>query len=830
MNKHTLSIILIFSFYFNQMTYGSVVPQNRLASYKRVNSTNTNSQFIGKDFIKYNGIPNNSFVDKIHSLNSPFLSAKEKSLYAIRFLKTVELIRSRKALLELLAPYSKKLDRSTPVEIEKTHPKNPQIQLLTSQLDILINDSKLGRYDQTAYKKSFNESLEVLARVSSLLSLIDAKVFYLQHTIFIEHNIKFKGRIIKDFGIDRLIAKLLGQRAYILAKYPTLGMLQDKKEFYKHIYTDLWGAQYFPKALIRNASSNSIFYERVIYNSLDKNISEEPLPFHFEEKLSLRLAKKWKNFKIHLIGKKIRDMFSKVLMSSLKANTIALKQLNKELLIKNTTQVFDIIGMDKKIWGKLPSSFPYINPKIFSKGRRQYEQEMSRKEEIRLKKNEQSTYLGAGTLGTAVLIGLAGAGAIPVLIVSSVGALFFIDNDYKNYTLYKEYTHSAQNLYSAGTLGFGKSELENLTSKKKESLRSLVFSSMLAAVTIARPIAIGATKLATRSAKGLLSLSYKTASSLEKYVRLSKFKMTALKNSPLIKSFNSLYKTKHSKNFSVIASRFKGIKNLQIVKYLQKTGHSLSNIVKKSKAYQALIQDELLLQTLGREIVIELAAIILGEYAIRGDKFWEEFHFVLMNTVLSIGIISLIALKGMKSRQRMWDAWYANDYSTFVKRWAVQAKDLAVPTFAIGLVGNSSIEMMMFFNHIHQDDPEYMSLKDRMIRSVTMATFMAGFIGVASSSRSEIVYQHANKIIDKGIKSGLSKTAIKNGKMNFLAEILKMPISFGNNLMGTLVSTKLARDLGLQVNEEVSATRDMSYIHFEKNTYNHSHLFSLPSN
>ncbi len=106
---------------------------------------------------------------------------------------------------------------------------------------------------------------------------------------------------------------------------------------------------------------------------------------------------------------------------------------------------------------------------------------------------------------------------------------------------------------------------------------------------------------------------------------------------------------------------------------------------------------------------------------------------------------------------------------------------------------------------------------------------MASFIGILSSSRSELVYKKGNNLIDIGLQKGLSKTARNNKSMNFLSELVKVPLSFANNLFGVMTMTVAARELGLQTNKEITPAENIQYIHFEKITDNYSYLFSLPS-
>jgi hypothetical protein len=236
----------------------------------------------GTSVINYPSLPHAGHVDSFHTIqNKEDLNhlRLEQAMHGFRFLKTIDLLRSRKAFKELLGSRNsvqrKHVNYDVPEEVKNIFLASDGVKILP--IEVLVKQIEETKYELPQLDRE--DVIKTLTILSTVLAAIDHSLKYYAETIWehpaiketvakynLEMNMIFI-RMGKDIYIpanshhglrrakiewkakwnseestvryDDKVSELLGQKSWILNQYPILGILHKSSPIYKHFYRGL---------------------------------------------------------------------------------------------------------------------------------------------------------------------------------------------------------------------------------------------------------------------------------------------------------------------------------------------------------------------------------------------------------------------------------------------------------------------------------------------------------------------------------------------------------------------------------------------------------------
>ncbi len=837
----------------------------------------------------YDDKPEQGFVDSYHNIltdsgfeNRHFSPEAQKVLYLMRLYKTQNLLRGRKALLELLPPSLEQgMYRTVPREVKNIFLNGREILSIKK----LVDDIELGTESSDQSRdENRTKVFKEMAGLAMTLNYIDKSIKFIVDEIW-KNNDSFerifnaeyaeecppvyvpspagpvrsacitsrnevKTRIIArlntEFGISDLLEQMMGYRLYILNSYPILGVrfkdhvTRKTGELYSLIYKRLRyrfsrdeGINIELPNLSRDLDSNHIDFNDPEMEFSLPDLVQEPLKDAMElivprddvtEGDGARLmqrALRYNGPKIERVYEYTVDLFDRAIVEQLEGNEHFLKELNARPNIDNNKDPYMMIAVNERNWEVMASAFPWANTETFEGAKAEILNDIELNRLASERRNKIMTWVSWGLFGIALLLPVIGSlAAFGVLTLSAtvVSTLFaagtvtgllsaatFAAQTIMNHLSFRKLGKLSSGLF-IGTRDSSDYQTQyDSRIMADRSVTGIIMIGVISVLFLRGPLAkiFGmAFNQIARIGEGVVRVS---SQQLEKFRRaLSRFKQTIIAGTIIGRRLiaigeNALIRGTGSRISSWLNS---------VSRAAGKSKEWLKNFIRRTPYYEKLT-DAGTRQLWRTEMFVEFLAAMLGEYLARGENFWREFGFVLFNTIFALGITTKIvfssssrAATSSRLNNNMWDhvlGPYGARPSNFRARWGWNgffgahlrsSVKLGIEVGKVALIMNGLMLMYRYIEHLQSGgaawDEDVMELgKDTLITTLTMV----GLVSVISPAKAQLVYQRFNRSIDDAF-----------GAMSLerLTPMLRVPLSMGNNVIGTFSLASALRALGVQ--------------------------------
>lgn len=796
----------------------------------------------------YRGIPGDGFIDSFYHYNdlSRHTTDLNKVFYLFRHYKTVELLRARKAFKEIVYALngddnenvfkvprpvhrifnnhlghktaniikliSQIRDNDPPKDINKTHKIMETLALLSAQLIELDQQLRLLQGSRIFHhpfliKKRVSMESDSIKDASAVLAnggIGRAQIKNIKNVVFNELKFQFKSR--EDYR-DK-VAELMGQKAYILNNYPILSIKNGGKHFYQMIYQKMNEMDFSPTPKAKLDLKNC---------QLSENLLQLPKSFFAQQ------LKSWANFKKFNWQKELSinttKVFNSVLTEAIANNTFWLKKLNETQLIKKNIEPFMYLALNNETWEKSQQTFPFVNNINWPRAREQFQKLLEKKEkndEFRRKLINYTSY----TLG--------GFGAISILLpfVGSITSTFLLGTSATLYISGKAIDHYNSKMYADFSTKLYSASVDNgdyFKNNEYQEVREADFRGLL----LASILAVGAIRVTIRKIVGKSIEVFNRSG--QKYIRISKTKyaqlITKLKGSAhpvfiesgLGRSLmqGTLYKTKRIREVQKVLTKRLGELAGQLGMPLRKFKEKIINSAFYYKHFSATNRSEFF-SGLKIEIPTDILTVLVAEYIVRREKFWEEAPFVIMNLLSSIALTTILVSQSFRPYglsvadstrpRRMWDPGLTprQRFETYIK----SGKELAITSIPTQLGSAISIEAYLYYTlEKNGDDPDW---QEHVMRAIYNTVYNSIFMGTISNLKTQGIFR-------------LNEVLTEKKTRNSIQIPLVYATSTLSNILGNTLYAGIARGMGIQSLEEEYTTP--GYHSIELNSNNAAFLF-----
>ena len=834
------------------------------------------------------GIPNEGYLDSFHSTLAPWnpdpaQGSKEllQTVYALRFLKTEELLRARKGYLELLPPGERLIPYSfVPSEVKNIFLHGPrkilQINHLVRQLDrgVIFTPPEKRIENRKKVFTALNTMAISLSQMDRLIRFLSTEIFEdnpsfekmvqelamtYPSTSYWSGTRRYKGslterrkarnilkqRLWNQFNISELLENILAQKTFLLNQYPLLGARLEDSEDYCELYQCLY------KALA----------QRLHLPNLKKKMSSAYINFTTAKEIDLNATyKKQAEKNLELLSQYKEEAFEeaaplldRAIRVAIKGNFEFLIQLNSHRFFKDNKSPYLLMALNEKNWESLLNrqNFFWVEQEVFKKGKEELMALVEVKGNREKLISRTLELISWGLMGAAAVTWLTGWGGVAAMMIArtvSHKLLLLSGVSYGlkavfDYINHKRFAQLASQLYVANIersyYGMQKDYRLIIGRDYREVAYTVGSFVLLGRGQILRPLKFLFRPVATAAHKTLALTSQRLEFLRKKvldmkYSVLSKF---SYYRQLIFRSKQILNKEKQTKEglsrlLNYNAEKL-GIPVESIVKLIK--GNS---IIKEALDNLKLIAKSDFIQ---REIIIKLMAALASEILIRQDKFIEEFPYVLFNmtatfagtTITSTQTYRNALIKGVKGKKKLliWPDHNEPFVSKeFFKNWGKSSTQLLPPiAWVAGLLNGGVL--------LHQAliKGEKITSED-MIKTMERFAWMVIFTPL-SPARSQLVGNRINPAIDRfylRYPKRRSPRDTKKGLMNASkwSEDIKVPVSIGNSILGGLTYTSILRKRGIQSNETdynspFITKKDLTYIYHDLERENATYLFPV---
>lgn len=817
------------------------------------------------------GLPNDGYLDNFHDSKLIKGATKEVqmeySFYALRNLSVLKLLKSRKALKEIIGSESilqemghayrvKNLSFDVPKEVKDLYQGKHEI------IEISEDISWLGGEDQQKLQ-SFDGSFSLEKRINLMTGLVALSIQLIKYDGLIKYvrediwpkafpdkvARKFlKKKYKENYHLAQLENQLIGQRDGILLKYHILGTEEKKIPLYKRIYKYLEERHEFPSADIRLTPELPIFVDG----------QDVKLPTNLEDLISSKMIEVMQDQNKSRLYKEIDPMIEKSLIILLKNNTEALRKLTAPVHYSDDEDIFMYLSLSESLWAETKKYYSHLAEYInFDQGNihaysLRYDSELlkSTLKKVAIEVGVALTIISAiFTGGSTLFAGGAAAGGVGASATAATlataasltggasGALLLGQSIY-SYAQARQYSEYAQNFFYGSADLASLDEVKGMAKIEESEFRSMIFSLILVGAPTAAIRVLSKTQnVIVIGGRRLVFLRPEMFTKLEEIIKASKDKFVQLGqlgNALLRSNLNTLIKatgqTTRVAELEVMIAR--------AAEYTGMTVAKAKEIIKSTPQVQHLMNwysgkiaaNPLFMVQMVREIGVELVVQMASEIIVRGDAFWDEFPYVIANMLISVGLITALVSKSTASAgnsKMMFDVlldkrsgFFAKGISSAQKAEALKesfkifyktGKDLAVTGFGVSMVMSGGVETVQYLK-----EPGKEEVLERFKRVLGTSLFYGLFMGVSSNLRSQAI----NGWLEPSLASKMGKKAMaKAGVLDPSVEqimnaaktsreqnTLMTGISFSNNLFGTFTSSWMLHETGLQTPEKVEST------------------------
>ena len=835
------------------------------------------------------GVPNRGYLDSSHSsvgpwYHDPHLGSREllQTVYALRLIKTEELLRARKGYLELLAPGDEYAPHApVPQEVKNIFlngdRKILQIEHLVRQLEeegtvrpaperidnrkkvlttLNLKAISLSQMDRLIRflsqeifedNPSYDRMLEELAIKHK--AIIASNPDWGVHKNYTKANKILRQRLWEKFNISELLENILAQRTALLNQYPLLGAkITDDDydcELYQCLYQQLSKALHLPDLRVKMSSAHIDF---ATAEEIDLDAT-----YQKQGERNLELLSQKKDVADYFTA----PIFDRGIRVALHGNFEFLKQLNSQSYFWDHRKPYFLLALNEKNWQQLGNgrTFFWIHPEVFAKGEAELMalvKEQGDQQELTAQYLQYISWglMGAGVLTAAWLTGGWGAPFV-IGIVRTVSITSFLLSGvsdglkaYLNHINHKRYGELAQQLYVADIKQgyYGVQKDHRLIAE--QDYREMAYAAGTIVLFGTGPLF----KASQYLFRPIIKAGEKTLALPQQRIVFLRGKISALKRSVLAKF--AYYRQLIRRSEQVLNFNTEQVQVQQKLSHLiSQNAHKLGTsakaiktlVTKNSLISKALDKIKLIAQDdfVRREFIVGFVAAIISEVMVRQDKFLEEFPFVLFNIAFALGVTFNIARQTHNALPK--DAlakivgsrpppiWPGPGqplvYKTFFRNWFKNSTQLSVPVMWIAGLFNGGLLL-------HQS-----LIKGKEITQEDMTKAMETFLGMmllvsaCSPVRSQLIGKKINPAIDRFYQQRYPN--ISPNQLAQLSQGMKIPVSIGNHMLGRISMSYILRRRGVQSSEEIYRLPgwpfedDITYVYHESNQKNANYLFPV---
>ena len=836
-----------------------------------------------------NGIPNRGYLDSSHSTigdwhHDPHLGSREllQTVYALRLIKTEELLRARKGYLELLAPGDEYAPHApVPREVKNIFlngdRKILQIEHLVRQLEeegtvrpaperidnrkkvlttLNVKAISLSQMDRLIRflsreifedNPSYDRMLEELATKHKTIISNPDWIVYKNYT---KASKILKQRLRKKFNISELLENILAQRTALLNQYPLLGakITDDENcELYQCLYRKLSTALHLPDLRVKMSSAHIDF---ATAEGIDLDAT-----YQKQGERNLELLSQKKDVAYYFTA----PIFDRGIRVALHGNFEFLKQLNSQRYFWDHRESYFLLALNEKNWQQLGNgrTFFWIHPEVFAKGEAELMALVKEQGDQQKLIARYLQYISWGLIGAGAIVWPIGWAGVGVTVITRTVSLTFLAlsgvsdglKAYLDHINHERYGVLAQQLYVADIKQGYYGVQKDYRLIAEQDYQEVAYAAGNFLLLSAGPLF----KASQYLFRPIIKAGEKTLALSRERIVFLRGKISALKHSALAKF--AYYRQLIRRSEQVLNTRRQAQHNLShlVSQNAKKSGMSVKAIkalITKnpliSKAWDKL---KLLSQSdfVRRELTVELLAAVMSEILVRQDKFIEEFPFALLNIVFALGVTFNIAkqthynalpkdalAKTAKSKIKppIWpDPGKPLVFKTFFRNWFKNSIQLSVPVMWVAGLLNGGLllyQSLIKGEEITQED---------MTKAMETFFWMTILISGTSPPRSQWVGKRINPAIDRfyyRYPRRHSKRDIEKGIINApkWSQDMKIPVSMANNMIGVCSMSYILRIRGVQSNDITYGPpwplrEEMAYIYHESNRENANYLFPV---
>ena len=684
-------------------------------------------------------------------------------------------------------------------------------------------------------------------------------------------------KLYEQLKIPQALENILAQRTYYLNLHPLLGVQLEEDEegnkcphLYQCIYRTLQQELELPDLRGRLSSAHIDFTKAVNIDLGDT--------FQRQGARNMELLVQHRERVYPLVT----PLFDRAIHIALEGNFKFLEELCSERSFEANPVPYLIMALDESNWNKLfeENHFFWVNPEVFEKGKKEL-MEILKAEGNREKFVSQSLrYFGYGLIGVGALSWLTGGGApigagvmgatkgfllgirwISLGALRGSGARFagkavlnhikvgaaastraegarkvsraifrasgvsFAGKAVWDYLNYRRYGKLAQQLY-VGSVQQSSYDIQQddrliLTRDYRDAAYAVANAILFYQGPMVKTLGILFRPIVV-AGRGTVAVSQRGMTFLRGH-------LSALEGSVLVRLpyYRQVLDRAHrALNFTSLRAQ-QGLSRL-IGRNAAQAGvspHSIRAIVAENPLIQRAIDrmgGVFKNRFVRREVMVELLAAIAAEIIVRKDKFLEEFDYVLLNVLFSIGVTFSISTQTHMANVGNVKSIFPRGVPFSLKRsginWGLNSLQLSIAAIAIAGLLNGTLLMWSIIKgeEVSEEDVK-MALESVFWMSVTCS--------LSSPPRSQFVKQKINPAIDNLYSWRYPNVA--KSKLAKWAEDVKIPISIGNNTIGIYLMSKTLRDWsGIQTDDKIYG-KDLVYSYNEFNDRNANYLFPV---
>lgn len=840
------------------------------------------------------GLPNQGYLDSYHDTKTvksdDYEQQMEFSLYALRNIVVMKLLKTRMALKEIIGDENS-LNLITSREDNKRQgfsvPQSVK-NLYQGEVEILDFSEDINWLEgiDNSNQRNFSQPNDIELRRDLYLGLISVSIQVTKFDNFLKFLRKdlwpmafkdkvarkfLKSKYTKEYNLRDLEIQLQGQRDALLYRYHMLNLEVKKEPLYKRIYTILEKDFFFPAADMIQRPSGIIF---------DPTRSMIDLPTSMEERINIATTDMLNNDSTQEdVFKEVQPLIESALVLSLENNYKALEDVTKPIHYSDDKDIFRFLARDESLWSETQNNYYYLKDKInFSQGLSKayglnFLSDLKRETLKRVGMQAGITLAIASAIFTGGA-SLAGAGTIAGVSASTTAAIstaatvtgalstvILIGDSSYNYYEASKYAEWSRNLFIGSKDISSNEEMKNYALIEKSEFSSLIFSLMMA----------GAPSLITRGFSAARVLALKGGKELVKLEikELQAIQQVYEKYSPRLKKLGNLGQTllkKHANTFIKLTGqteRMQRVENL-IAQSAQKLGMTFEKAKAILMSYpksKAVLEwyagktaaNPLFMSQLLREVGLGFIMSVSTEAMIRGDMFWDEIDYVIVNSLVGIIVISTLMIKSTASKENpkmMFNVLFDQRSGIFSEGLSAAARgrvlaesgklflkpaiELATISAGTSFVISGGSELINHYRHPGKEE-----VSDRIKRVFETSLYYGLFVGVISNLKSQAI----NGWMEPKIAANIGKRALANkgvlnpsyeeiiafAKTSKLHNGVMSSISLTDSFVEDYFFTLGIRSLGIQENEPlIPKETDMPYyFRIVENSHHSKYLYDF---
>lgn len=693
--------------------------------------------------------------------------------------------------------------------------------------------------------------------------------------------------LIEEHGISELVQSMMAARLNLLNSYPMLAVkykddvTSENIEVYRQIYKRI--EKYFEVNRITNILPD--LEHEVDSNHIDFNSNREieiSMNSYIQEKLAAAIPHVVPGSEGHislsradrgrsrLIYQGIKEVFDIALVKQLDANTNFLRDLNSRISIDSNSDPYKLLVLNELNWQKMIRTFSLwmetngILAADIEIAKTETIQRIERERFLKERRQRILNYISIGLFAVSILLPVIGALAVAGAIVLSsatIAALFtagtisallsgitFAAETILNHLDHKRFAELTRDLFISTRESSDYQTQHDSRIVADRSVTGVVMVAVIGVLFLRGPLAkIFGTIFQTAGAvsTGFVRLTAEQVEKIRNLVRT--IRSTAIANFSLMKYFLAVAA-------SIAFVPAQGIK-LFLRSSMRASGmtkRALVNLLKRTPYYEGLMHAGT--RELWRtEMFVEFLAAMVGEYLARGENFWDEIGYVMFNTVFALGVTTKIVFssKGMRADQQraarnddMWDHVLGPKNTTLnnvpgagrvfrpasgtQQRWGSWAGahwrstlKLGYEVSKVAVIMNTIMLSYKYIIHLLEGgEPFDAEVEEMLVNTLLTTGIMVGMVSAVSPAKSQWVYQRANPAIDRAFaRAGLSN----------LSAHFRVPLSMGNNVIGTFSLASVLKASGIQGGhgggEGPDFFEDFMYVYDNPNLHNAEFLY-----